>query len=55
MSSEVPDPPEIEVVVEATIAAVNVPNVSVAAIEVVRRQRPPPNQWAQAQHSPYFK
>ena len=25
MSSEVPDPPEIEVVVEATIAAVNVP------------------------------
>ena len=43
------------VVVEVAIAAVNVPNVSVVTIEVVRRQGPPPNQWTQAQHSPYFK
>lgn len=28
MSSEIPDPPEIEVVIEVTIAAVNVPKTS---------------------------
>ena len=42
MSSEVTEPPEIEVVIEVTI-------------EVVKRQRPPANQWTQAQHSSTLK
>jgi len=43
MSSEVPEPPEIEIVVEATIAAVNVPKpllslfISLACLLVPRR------------------